>query len=180
MKFPLLFATLLLLLTGCSVVTKEQCQHHNWYGRGYNDAKKGRPANYGQTYFQACRNQGVYLDLAPWQRGYRKQLKDQCPVSQAKTLATSQPNYHGPCLSLPDFNQAYQQARRDAEAAAHLQGVQNKLDTLRIERSRLLGKQDEASMQRSKELEWQSFQLEQELLELRQPLAVEAEPVNKF
>ena len=35
-------------------------------------------------------------------------------------------------------------------------------------------------MKRSKELEWQSFQLEQELLELRQPLAVEAEPVNKF
>ena len=66
------------------------------------------------------------------------------------------------------------------QAWQNLKEVEGKLDTLRIERSRLLGKQDSASLQRSKELEWQSFQLEQELLELHQPLAVEAEPVNKF
>ena len=180
MKLPLLFTALLLLLCGCSMVTKEQCQRHNWYGRGYNDAAKGRPATYGQTYFQACRNQGVYLDLAPWQRGYRKQLQEQCPVSKAKSLGSSQPEYKGSCLSLPEFAKAYEQARTEAQAAAHLKEVEGKLDTLRIERSRLLGKQDSASQQRSKELEWQSFQLVQELLELHQPLAVEAEPVNKF
>ena len=33
MKTPLL-SVLLLLLTGCSLVSKEQCLHHNWYGRG--------------------------------------------------------------------------------------------------------------------------------------------------
>lgn len=175
-----LLSVLLLLLTGCSLVSKEQCLHHNWYGRGYNDAKKNRPLTYGQQYFQACRNQGVYLDLAPWQRGYQKQIKEQCPVSKAQSLAQSSPPYQGACLSQPEFSRAYQQARRDAEAAAHLRELEKQLDSVHIEKSRLLGKQDQASLQRARELEWQSFQLDQELLELRQPLAVEAEPVNKF
>lgn len=175
-----LLSTLLLLLTGCSLVSKEQCQHHNWYGRGYNDAKKNRPANYGQQYFQACRNQGVYLDIAPWQRGYQKQIKEQCPVSKAQSLATSQTKYVGPCFSDPEFAAAYRQAEAEAKAQAHLQALEKESKQIQQERSGLQGKQDAASQSRIRELDWRAFQLDQELLELRQPLAVDAEPVNKF
>lgn len=176
----ILLSTLLLLLTGCSLVTKEQCQHHNWYGRGYNDAKKKLPANYGQRYFQACRNQGVYLDISPWQRGYQKQIQEQCPISKAESLATSQTKYSGPCFTLPAFAAAYRKAEAEAKAKAHLLALENEAKQIQQERSSLQGKQDAATQSRIRELDWRAFQLDQELLELRQPLAVDAEPVNKF
>lgn len=176
----ILLSTLLLLLTGCSLVTKEQCRHHNWYGRGYNDAKKNLPASYGQHYFQACRNQGIYLDISPWQRGYQKQIKEQCPISKAKSLASSQVRYSGPCFSDPEFAVAFRKAEADAKAKAHLNALENEVKQIQAERNKLQGKQDPATQSRIRELDWRAFQLDQELLELRQPLAVDAEPVNRF
>ena len=69
-----LFIACLLLLAGCSIVSKDQCRNLNWYCRGYADAMRGMPYADGARYASACRDQGVYLDIAPWQRGYQRHL----------------------------------------------------------------------------------------------------------
>ena len=178
MKYPLVTALLLLLCSACSIVSKEQCQHLNWYGRGYADALKGKPLSQADVYANACRNQGVYLDTSAWRRGYQRHLQQLCPVDKAKTLAISEPNYQGSCLTIPAFASAYQQERGKAEERAALQKVEDEMTRIRQELAALRGKQDKASRARCQELEWSEFQLQQSLIELKPPVAIEGEVLN--
>ena len=176
----LLATTLLLLLlgSGCSIVSKEQCQHLNWYGRGYADALKGKPLSQANVYANACRNQGVYLETSAWRRGYQRHLQQLCPIDKAKTLAVSEPNYQGSCLTIPAFASAYQQERGKAAERAALQKIEDELAAIRQERAKLRGLSDEASRARSQELEWHEFQLQQTLIELKPPVAIEGDVLN--
>ncbi len=178
MKYPLVTALLLLLCSACSVVSKEQCQHLNWYGRGYSDALNGKPLSQAEVYASACRDHGVYLDTSAWQRGYQRHLRQSCPIANAKPLAISEPNYQGNCLTIPEFARAYRQERSKAEERAALQKVEDEMTRIRQELAALRGKQDKASRARCQELEWSEFQLQQSLIELKPPVAIEGEVLN--
>lgn len=173
-----LFIACLLLLTGCSIVSKDQCRNLNWYGRGYADAMRGMPYADGARYASACRDQGVYLDIAPWQRGYQRHLNQTCPMDKARQLATSSQPYQGPCLAIPEFATRYHAEQAKAQERAVLQKAEDDLVKIRQEHALLRGKQDAASKSRLQELEWSEFQLQQTLLELRPPVAVEGDVLN--
>jgi hypothetical protein len=174
----LLSACMLLLLAGCSIVSKDQCKNLNWYGRGYADALRGEPYSQGSRYISACRDQGIYLDIAPWQRGYQHNLNQMCPLNKARTLANSPQSYQGPCLAIPTFASAYHAELAKAQERAVLQKAEDDLVNIRREHAALRGKQDATSKARLQELEWSEFQLQQTLLELRPPVAVEGDVLN--
>ena len=113
-----------------------------------------------------------------WRRGYQRHLQQLCPLDKAKTLAVSEPNYQGSCLTIPAFASAYQQERGQAEERAALQKIEDELAAIRQERAKLQGRSDQASRARSQELEWQEFQLQQTLIELKPPVAVEGDVLN--
>ena len=177
MRAPMIL--LLGLLTGCTtLVSKEQCQHLNWYGRGYVDAERQRPLSFGQEYVAACRNHGVYLDIAPWQRGYQKSLRQSCPAYKAQTLAKQEQPYQGNCLLNPEFANHYRTAYRLAREQAAQQKEQQQLEQLRRQIQQLEGARDSASQQKLQQLRWQEYQLQEAMLESRPPLAVEAAVLN--
>lgn len=178
MKAPLM-ALFLLALTGCTtLVNQEQCQHLNWFGRGYVDAQRGRPLSFGQQYVASCRDHGVYLDITPWQRGYQKSLGQTCHAEVARQLATQAADYQGPCLQHPAFVEQY----RTARAAFHQQQAEAKqaaeLEALRQQIRELEGKNDRASADKKQALEWELYQRQAAQLESQTPMSVETAPLN--
>lgn len=174
-----LMILLLGLLTGCTtLVSKEQCEHLNWYGRGYVDAQRERPLSFGKEYVATCRSHGVYLDITPWQRGYQKSLRQSCPAYKARELASQQQTYQGNCLQNPEFAQVYREAYKQAREQAALQQDQQQLEQLRAQIKQLEGRTDSAAQQKLQQLRWQEYQLQESLLESRPPMAVEAEVLN--
>lgn len=175
-----LFLPLLLLVTACSnhLVSKEQCRNANWYGRGFSDAQKGKPFAQGGSYANACRDQGVYLDLTRWQKGYGDGLKKLCPDNLALKVAGQTPAYQGPCLHQPDFVSKMKKEQKRQEEQARVKKAEQELGQIQLKLDQLNGKTDPDSRHQRQELQWQEFQLGQQLLELKQPMALEAEAVN--
>lgn len=178
MKAPLT-VLFLLGLTGCTTLgSKEQCQHLNWFGRGYVDAQRARPLSFGQQYVASCRDHGVHLDISSWQRGYQKSLSQTCHADIARQYATHAAAYQGPCLQHPAFVQEYQTARAsyqqqqaDAKQAAELEALRQQIQALD-------GKHDRVSADKKQALEWGLYQRQAAQLESQTPMSVETTPLN--
>ena len=60
-----------MLLAGCAGMSQADCRSVNWYDLGYRDARFKLQAQ-DLLYLQQCTRQGVQMDAAQYDAGYRQ------------------------------------------------------------------------------------------------------------
>ncbi len=74
---------LLLALTGCASLSKEECLSGNWEEIGFRDGTNGRTSDYLQSHIKACEKAGVRPVQSLWEKGRIRGLPAYCVPEKA-------------------------------------------------------------------------------------------------
>lgn len=108
-------ALVLLSVTGCTSISKEECLQGDWYSIGVDDGKNGRlPTDSFRGYEKECADYGVRPDFAKYQQGHSQGLVFYCDFEHGVAHGRSGSEYNTACTGKlePQFRQGYQQGRR--------------------------------------------------------------------
>jgi len=108
-------ALVLLSVTGCTSISKEECLQGDWYSIGVDDGKNGRlPTDSFRGYEKECADYGVRPDFAKYQQGHSQGLVFYCDFEHGVAHGRSGSEYNTACTGKlePSFRQGYQQGRR--------------------------------------------------------------------
>ncbi len=75
------------MVTGCAVMSEEECRSTNWYERGYADGTKGVGSHMLREYIDAC-HKVVAVDQNGYMRGRREGAEVYCTNENAFSLGT--------------------------------------------------------------------------------------------
>ena len=74
----ILLLSVLVVLSGCSAMSKKDCLSTDWYGAGLQDGRNGYAADRVATYVVACEKHDVSVNSQEYQRGNQAGLVDYC------------------------------------------------------------------------------------------------------
>ncbi|MBT3980385.1 MAG: DUF2799 domain-containing protein [Bacteriovoracaceae bacterium] len=89
MKFILLFIGLSILISGCSSISKEECQTTDWFLKGQELGSLGKSSSRAKKNMKVCQEKGVSPNLAQFRKGYEEGLADHCSYDNGKILGES-------------------------------------------------------------------------------------------
>lgn len=123
-------AVLLLLLSGCATLNKEECFSADWQMIGYEDGARGHKISRIGLHRQACSKHGVSPDFDLYELGHQQGLKEWCTSRNAYKLGLSGARYNGVCMDMSEsaFLSAYNQGR---EVFLYQKEVKRQEDELR-------------------------------------------------
>lgn len=107
------------LLAGCTTLTPEEraaaCAATDWGDYGYNDGRMGVSPSQRGSMFADCAQLGRPVDLAAYQAGRDRGLRDYCTVENGYEVGYSGRPYHKACPPELEraFRQGFDQGRRD-------------------------------------------------------------------
>lgn len=157
MIFRILLACVLLQLTACASMSKEECMTANWQAIGYEDGSKGKPEITVQSHRKACAKINIAPDLVQYQRGHKEGVRVYCKnTSQAYQLGTQGGAYYHVCPA--DLEQDFLAAYRLGQ---ELFAIEKKINDIESQISSF-----ESSIS---SLEQQKFDQEHALNSLHQP-----------
>ncbi|MEX0899836.1 MAG: DUF2799 domain-containing protein [Gammaproteobacteria bacterium] len=117
-----------LALSGCAVMSPEECQYADWQQLGEQDARQGRASDYLAKRAKACQKADIAPDADAYRAGWSRGIPQYCHVDQGFADGLAGRAYRGVCpmdleagfLDGYSFGQAIYQARveRDAEDLA--------------------------------------------------------------
>ncbi len=164
-----------MLLAGCSsTMTAQQCAETNWHTRGVADAWSGKYLSYADEYAAQCAEYDTQPDFKQWRKGYLSALHQQCTQEKAVELVANQKTYTGPCLADAEFNKTLNMGAAEAKQKLELQRIETRLKEIQA----LKGS---AKNKNQQDLNWEEYQLQQELLDIKGTLQIaDPEPLNKF
>ncbi|MDF2177972.1 DUF2799 domain-containing protein [Aliiglaciecola sp. CAU 1673] len=135
-------------MSGCATLSKQECQTADWQIIGMEDGASGKPASFVGEHRKACAEYGIAPDLAAYQKGHAKGLKEYCNYDNGYRLAESGGAYNQVCTQAdyPLFVQGFQ---RGAVAYQHLSEIRKLQDAKndaakRLEEVKALIKEKEA------------------------------------
>lgn len=73
----------LLIISGCSTLSKQECKTGDWYGIGLADGAKGRTPSYFSNHISACSEHGVRTNAVAWESGRKQGLHHYCTADNA-------------------------------------------------------------------------------------------------
>jgi len=156
--------TLLLSLSGCASMNRNECLAVDWRTVGYEDGAAGRPAERIADHRRACARYGVAPDLGAYQSGREQGLREFCRPLNGYRLGERGGNYEGICPAAleGEFVAAYDSGRelynlrsRAAAAASRLDAAHREIEHAEhelVEQSALLVSNDASSEQRAQAL----------------------------
>ncbi len=97
------------LVSGCAVMSEEECNYSDWTAVGYEDGADGRGSDRFGDYRRACADYGVTPDFAAWQAGRERGLVEYCQPSRGFAVGQAGVGYNGVCSAElePAFLDAY-------------------------------------------------------------------------
>lgn len=78
----LALVAVLVLASGCAVMTPEQCEYADWMDLGERDARMGRPYEYIAERAKACRKADISPDAVAYRVGWDRGIVRYCTVDQ--------------------------------------------------------------------------------------------------
>lgn len=93
----LLLISLLSLISGCSSLSREECQSANWLARGKSDALKGINEPKNSTYQKDCSEHGVTVDNLNYMKGYNAGLDLYCTYQNGYKIGLNSGGQHLYC-----------------------------------------------------------------------------------
>ncbi len=97
LKIQSLIVSLLALISGCAVVSENECRSGNWYERGVLDGTRGDRQDTLYKIAQECQKYGERVDSESWQRGYNRGLESFCTPENGFQLGRTGNIYKGAC-----------------------------------------------------------------------------------
>lgn len=166
----------LLLLSGCSALSEQQCRLGDWYGLGYQDGQAGRHRTRLDEYHKSCAEYAITPDLERWQAGYDKGLAFYCIPELAYAKGKNGEEYHGVCPNDASFRQRYERGRAEYQLQRQLDDIADELERLQDERERVWKSyhhsQDDAERHELRhqlnQYEWQALDLQQHYIQIQQ------------
>jgi len=104
---------MVLMLTGCASLSKEECLNANWYSIGFSDGVNGYKANRQNRHRKTCAEYNVSLDLDDYLSGRERGLMKYCVPYNAYKTGLRGYAYNDVCPSTlaPSFYDAYRDGR---------------------------------------------------------------------
>lgn len=137
---PLLLGMVVLLsLSGCATLSKQECQVANWQAIGYRDGSSGKGMGYIQEHAKACAKVNIRPNMAQWENGRQAGLKVYCTESNAYRLGTNNHVLNNICppTHLPYLQKANEKGLRVYALTHKIQDNKKERERLQ-ERSRRL------------------------------------------
>ncbi|WP_306522788.1 DUF2799 domain-containing protein [Rheinheimera sp.] len=132
--------SLMLLLTACSSISKNECLLGDWYSLGVNDGKAGTLATKFRDYQKDCAEHGVKPDFKAYQQGHSQGLVFYCDFPHGEAHGRSGAQYNTACTGKleADFRRGYQQGQRWHQAKSAVDQLAAAISNieLRIDQSR--------------------------------------------
>src|SRR5689334_20722209 len=103
-------AILLLAISGCATMDRDECLTVDWRTVGFEDGASGYPTDRIGQHRRACAEYGVTPDLTAYQAGRAEGLREYCVPANGFRVGSQGGSYGGICPSDldPAFADAYQ------------------------------------------------------------------------
>jgi Protein of unknown function (DUF2799) len=126
-------AALLLTLSACATMNKDERLTVDWRTVGFEDGAAGRPGDRIGQHRKACAKHGVTPDLAAYQAGREEGLREYCRPANGFRLGSQGGSYDGSCPAdlEPGFVDAYQSGRQLHVLESRLSNVSYELESKR-------------------------------------------------
>jgi len=126
----------MVLISGCASLSKEECQTANWKTIGFEDGAQGKPEARIRAHRKACAEYGVAPELEAYRSGWEEGVARFCQPGNGYSQGRSGKEYSGVC---PDsLETAFLQSYRDGRALYKLEADISRLSTkLTYQRKRL-------------------------------------------
>lgn len=126
-------AMVLLALSGCATMDREECLTVDWRTVGYEDGVAGRSGDRIGQHRKACAKHGVTTDLAAYQAGREEGLREYCVPANGFRLGSQGGSYSGMCPADldPAFSDAYASGRQLHTLESRLANVEYDLNAKR-------------------------------------------------
>lgn len=126
-------ATLLgsmVILSGCSSISQQECEMGDWYSIGVNDGKSGADSKQFNRYQKDCANHGITADFSKYQQGYQQGLVFYCDYSHGEAHGRSGASYNTACSGNLEtqFRLGYQKGIRWHQAKSAVDNLRFELD----------------------------------------------------
>ena len=128
-------ALLLLALSGCATMDRDECLTVDWRTVGFEDGVAGYSGDRIGDHRKACAKYGVAPDLTAYQDGRAEGMREYCVPSNGFRVGSRGGSYNGLCPSdlEPAFTDAYQSGRQLYTLQSRLSNVNYQLDSARNE-----------------------------------------------
>ncbi|GAA5443224.1 hypothetical protein Misp06_01400 [Microbulbifer sp. NBRC 101763] len=92
--YLLIFAA---VLSGCAVISEDECRAGLWYERGVQDGARGRSPLLVQELAQECLSYEIYVDNEAWLRGHEEGIEQFCTPDNGYRQGRRGYKYEGVC-----------------------------------------------------------------------------------
>jgi len=123
----------ILVLAGCSTMSKEECLVSDWQAVGFEDGARGYSADRIGQHRKACADYGIAPDLAAYRRGRDEGLEHFCTPQNGFNLGSSGGAYAGVCPEslAAEFSTAYAEGRRLHDLRGRVSGADYQISSLK-------------------------------------------------
>ncbi|NRA31350.1 MAG: DUF2799 domain-containing protein [Parvularculaceae bacterium] len=126
----LLSLGLIVAVSGCATLSKEECEFANWEAMGQNDGQWGETVGRFQRYSEACSNYGIQADFEAWERGRQTGLTRFCTPQGVYAAGMRRRGNMGECGFDPELNRIHRITTNFATVRSQLNSAENALDSL--------------------------------------------------
>lgn len=158
---------IMVMLTGCASLSREQCQRGDWYGIGLADGQAGEPAQRMDRHVRACSEYGIRVDDQQYRAGHDRGLVEYCTIDNAFESGLQGRRYQRVCPPAIDalFERCNGAAYEVYRIRRELNDLENRIDDVEL---RLLSRDPTDSYRNDlrryrRELEWRYERLRSEL-----------------
>ncbi len=122
---------LLLLLSSCATLSRQECQGANWHDIGESDGSKGLPLSRISRHADACRRFSIVPDRQAWMEGHRIGARRFCTPANAFALGVRGGKNHGICQAdqRAAFESVYKLGRRHHELASEIRSLEFQIES---------------------------------------------------
>ena len=126
-------AVLLLAVSGCATMDRDECLTVDWRTIGFEDGSAGYAGDRIGQHRKACAKHGVTPDLAAYQAGRTEGLREYCVPANGFRLGSQGGSYGGMCPADldPGFADAYHSGRQLYTLQSRLSNVTHRLESKR-------------------------------------------------
>jgi hypothetical protein len=165
---------MLVMLTGCASLNREQCQRGDWYGIGMADGQVGELAQRMDRHVRACAEYGIRVDDQQYRTGYERGLAEYCTIDNAFESGLLGRRYQRVCPPAIDalFERCNEAAYDVYRIKRELDDLENRIDDVELRLySRDLSDSYRHQLRRNlRDLEWRHDRLRTELYYSEQSL----------
>ncbi len=121
---------ILLLVSGCASISKEECKTGDWNGIGFKDGSAGKKIARIQGYIEECGKHGATVDRAAYEKGRNEGLKTYCSKDNGFRVGKDGSAMFDECPAAmrPTFMKAWSMGNKIYELNKQLKNIESEME----------------------------------------------------